>query len=55
MLLLTLDFAIAIQLVRQVEQMQARTFECAKVQVAIFCSFGLQHGKEFNVLLGAGG
>ncbi|MNR67674.1 hypothetical protein D3C85_1918040 [compost metagenome] len=35
--------------------MQARTFKCAKVQIATFRSFGLQHRKEFNVLLGTGG
>ena len=55
MLRSALDFAVAIQFVRQVEQMQRGTFEGAQMQITGFGSFGLQHRQEFNVLPGLGG
>lgn len=54
MLRSTLDFAVAIQFVRQVEHAQRGAFEGAQMQIAGFGSFGLQHCQEFNVSCGTG-
>ena len=50
-----LDFAVAVQFVRQGQQVQARAFEAAQVQVAIQQGVLLNHGQQLNTVAATGG